>query len=292
MQSVPYKKYRKYLGKSRKCLICNNDPLGKKRVIWAKDKYFKAIKCHTCKLITVDPGLTPFGLKKYYQENMIRRISQKKKMRDRFIQYDLDKNFLEQFINKGKVLDVGCGGGIFLSRLNKKFDKYGIDLDESSIKFAKNKFNYNFKIESLENDSFKKNTFDLIIFRGVIEHLYDPKKIILRARELLKNNGKFFFCATPNANSFCAELYRENWNLWHPIQHINLFTVETLHKLCGINKFKILGSDYPYLNTPYENFENDYKKLTTFIKNFGKKKTKLKSPPFWGNMLTLILEKK
>ena len=76
-------------------------------------------------------------------------------MRDRFIQYDLDKNFLEQFINKGKVLDVGCGGGIFLSRLNKKFDKYGIDLDESSIKFAK-KFDYTFKIESLENDSFKK----------------------------------------------------------------------------------------------------------------------------------------
>ena len=37
--------------------------------------------------------------------------------------------------------------------------------------------------------------------------------------------------------------------------------------------------------------KNDYKKLTSFIKNFGKKKTKLKSPPFWGNMLTLILEK-
>ena len=131
----------------------------------------------------------------------------------------MDKNFLEQFINKGKVLDVGCGGGIFLSRLNKKFDKYGIDLDESSIKFAKKKFDYTFKIESLENDSFKKNTFDLIIFRGVIEHLYDPKKIILRARELLKNNGKLFFCATPNAKNFaqnCIEkigIYGTQYNI-------------------------------------------------------------------------------
>ena len=288
MQSVPYQKYRKYLGKSRKCLICNNDPLGKKRIIWAKDKYFKAIKCQTCKLITVDPGLTPFGLKMYYQENMTRRVAQKKKMKDRTVQYDLDKQFLEKYIKKGKVLDVGCGGGIFLSKLNKNFKKYGIDLDKSSIKFAKKNFKYEFRAESLENDSFKKNSFDLIIFRGVIEHLYNPKKILNRARELLKTKGKLFFCATPNANSFCASLYREKWNLWHPIQHINLFTVETLHKICGIKKFDILGVDYPYLGTPYENFAEDYKKIELFIK----KNNKVKSPAFWGNMLTLILEKK
>ena len=292
MQGVPYKNFKKYLGKVRKCLICNNDSDGTHRVIWAKDKYFKALKCKKCQLITVDPCITPFGLKKYYQENMSRRASNRKKMSDRLIQYDLDKKFLEQFINKGKALDVGCGGGVFLSRLDKKFEKYGIDLDKSSIKYAKKRFNYSFKVESLENDSFSKNTFDLIIFRGVIEHLYDPKKIIFRAKELLKKNGKIFFCATPNANSFCAELYRENWNLWHPIQHINLFTVKTLHKLCGTNKFKILGFDYPYLNTPYENLQEDYKKIITFIKNSGKKTPKSKSPPFWGNMLSLILEKK
>ena len=50
----------------------------------------------------------------YYQENMTRRVAQKK-MKDRTVQYDLDKQFLEKYIKKGKVLDVGCGGGIFLS---------------------------------------------------------------------------------------------------------------------------------------------------------------------------------
>ena len=77
-------------------------------------------------------------------------------MKDRTVQYDLDKQFLEKYIKKGKVLDVGCGGGIFLSKLNKNFKKYGIDLDKSSIKFAKKNFKYEFRAESLENDSFKK----------------------------------------------------------------------------------------------------------------------------------------
>ena len=132
----------------------------------------------------------------------------------------------------------------------------------------------------------------MIIFRGVIEHMYNPRKIIKRASELLKFGGKLFFCATPNGNSFCASIFRERWNLWHPIQHINIFTVKTLHKLCGTNKFKVIAEEYPYLNTPYENYKRDYKFLLDYIKNPKKKSLNSKSPPFWGNMLSLILEKK
>ena len=290
MQSVPYRKYKKYLGQIRKCLICQTDSNGKTRNVWARDKYFKALECKKCGYISVEPSLTPEGLKIYYQNNMGRRIENIKKMKLRYSQYQIDKDFLEKFITNGNVLDVGCGGGIFLSRLNKNFNKFGIDLDESSIKFAKKKFNYDFRIEQLGEDTFKKKTFDLIIFRGVIEHIYNPKKIIKRAIGLLKRKGKLFFCATPNGNSFCADIFREKWNLWHPIQHINIFTVKTLHKLCGEKKFNVLAEDYPYLNTPYENLEKDYKKITKFL--LSKRKKNMKSPAFWGNMLSLILEKK
>ncbi len=290
MQTVPYEKYKKYLGKVRRCLICQSDPKGKKRHVWATDKYFKALECKKCGYISVEPSLTPEGLKIYYQNNMGRRIENVKKMKLRNNQYEIDKIFLEKYISKGSVLDVGCGGGIFLSKLNKKFKKFGIDLDKTSINFAKKNYSYDFRLEQLGQDSFKKKTFDLIIFRGVIEHIYDPKIIIKRAVDLLKPKGKLFFCATPNGNSFCANIFKEKWNLWHPIQHINIFTVKTLHKLCGKNKFNILAEDYPYLNTPYENLKEDYKIIIKFL--ISKKKKNIKSPPFWGNMLSLILEKK
>ena len=80
-------------------------------------------------------------------------------------------------------------------------------------------------------------------------------------------------------------LYRENGI--YGIQFNILICLPLKHYIrYGIKKFDILGVDYPYLGTPYENFAEDYKKIELFIKN-----NKVKSPAFWGNMLTLILEK-
>jgi len=294
MQSVPYEEYKQYLGSPRACLICKTDNEGIKREVWATDQYFTALKCQECGLITVDPGLTEEGLQKYYQDNMGRRLDQKKKLEDRKLQYQLDNQMIQKHINKGKVLDVGCGGGFFLSVLDKNFDKYGIDIDKESIRYGKECFGYNFKVELIGEDSFSTDFFDLIIFRGVIEHMYDPKKALSRATELLKKGGYLFFCATPNVASFCAELYREKWNLWHPIQHINHFSVKTLHNLCGKENYDIVDEDYPYLGTPYESQFDDYLKIKEDIKLmlYEDMDNINVSPPFWGNMLSLLLQKK
>ena len=292
MQSVPYEKYEKFLGAVRPCLICENDNEGAKRELWATDRYFKAIKCQDCGLITIDPGLTEEGLQKYYQDNMGRRLDQKKKLEDRKIQYEIDNQILEKHISSGRVLDVGCGGGFFLSYLNNDFEKYGIDIDEESINHGKVNYGYDFRNELIGEDSFTDGFFDLIIFRGVIEHMYNPKKALLRATQLLKSGGLLYFCATPNVDSFCAELYREKWNLWHPIQHINHFSAKTLLKICG-EKYTILDEQYPYLGTPYESQYEDYKKVKNDIIKISNGENSLveKSPPFWGNMLSLMLLK-
>ena len=34
----------------------------RKKSIWAKDKYFKAIKCEKCNFISIDPCITQDGL--------------------------------------------------------------------------------------------------------------------------------------------------------------------------------------------------------------------------------------
>ena len=111
---------------------------------------------------------------------------------------------------------------------------------------------------------------------------------------MLKPGGLIYFCATPNLDSFCAEIYREKWNLFHPIEHINIFSVRTLHRLMGVKRFLLVEERYDYLNTPYENQNNDYKKLTDDInlKNSGRWYEVEKSPPFWGNMMSVIYKKR
>ena len=293
MQEVPYKKMKIFLGKVRKCCVCGNNSNKRKKSIWAKDKYFKAITCEKCGFISVDPCISEEGLKIYYQSNMDRRLIVKKKMKLRNIQYFNDRDFVMKYIKKGKMLDVGCGGGFFLSKFSRNFNKIGLDLDKRSAEVGKKKFNMKILNKKLGEENLNKGSFDLIIFRGVIEHLYDPKKATDRAYKLLKKGGYLYFCATPNANSFPAWLYKSKWNLWHPVQHINIFSSNTLLKMCGKNRFKKIDEKYEYLETPYANPVKDYKKIFNFIseKKYNKNYNSV-SPPFWGNMLSLILQKK
>ena len=62
----------------------------------------------------------------------------------------------------------------------------------------------------------------------------------------------------------------------------------------GKGKFDLVGDYYDYLNTPYENQKQDYKKLANdiILKAEGKWDTVEKSPPFWGNMMSVVFAKK
>ena len=289
MQDVPYKDYKKYLDKRRNCIICDKITPYK---VWAKDSYFKAIKCKSCDMISIEPPLSETGLSLYYQNNFHRREDAELKWSKRIKQYELDKKLIENFIAEGNCLDVGCGGGLFLESLNKNFTKFGIDIDKTSIDYATKKFTSDYRVESLGKDSFKSKSFDLIIMRGVIEHVLDPNLYVKRCSELLKKNGLVYICATPNVNSFTAELYKNKWNLWHPIQHINLFDERTLSSLFEKYNFKSHFVTYPYINTPYENHIKDSKNLIRDIfKIKNKKKINNISPPFWGNMISIIYKK-
>jgi len=290
---VDYNDYKGFLGPIRPCLICGNDHNGEKRINWAIDVYFQALKCDDCGMITVDPCLTPAGLNKYYGDVSKKRLADQKKTEYRERQYVIDKKFLEMITSNGRVLDVGCHGGHFLNILSDDFEKYGIDINKDAVEYANDQFSFDVKNEDIVTNSFKNNFFDIIVYRGVIEHLYDPKNAFEISYELLKEKGKIFVAATPNVDSFCAEMYREKWNLWHPIEHINLFSIKTIHSIIGKDRYKIIDIDYPYIGTPYENRVSDYNTILNDIYNLksGRKDQVSTSPPFWGNMLSVIFEK-
>lgn len=285
-----YEEFRQYLGPMRDCAICGKESDTGTREVWAREEYFTALKCTRCGLVQVDPGLTPEGLGVYYGTYLKHRLEEKQKFEFRKAQYDIDAEFLHRHMTSGKILDVGCSGGFFLSALGSGFEKSGIEIDAEAAKFARENFGLDVRAATLGDDPFDPGTFDLVIFRGVIEHIYDPGAALARAAELLRPGGRIFITATPNLNSFCAEVYREKWNLWNPIQHINIFTVETLHRLLGAESFEIAGVDYPYLGTPYENAAEDYRRVLEDIPDLLRDRAAFdrKSPPFWGNMLSAI----
>jgi SAM-dependent methyltransferase len=287
-----YDDLKKYKGKVRPCILCGEKSKSEDRIVWATDDSFEGLLCKICGLVQVEPCLTPEGLNFYYSTYLKHRIEDKKKFQQRSVQYKIDADFLKTYLSSGKILDVGCSGGFFLNEIGNQFTKVGLEIDGEAASYGVKNFNLDIKPGVLGSDNLENNSFDIIVFRGVIEHIYDPAAAVKRAKELLKPNGRIYICATPNLDSFCAEVYREMWNLWHPIQHINIFSAKTLHALLGKSEFDIEAINYPYLGTPYENFIADAKKLLDhiYIKQAGKKIYE-KSPPFWGNMINIIFKK-
>ena len=74
-----------------------------------------------------------------------------------------------------KVLEVGCGGGIFCSKLRKyvpKLDITGLDLDEGHIERARKLFpDCKFTVGNAASLKFENETFDLCFSHTVAEHV-------------------------------------------------------------------------------------------------------------------------
>ena len=78
-----------------------------------------------------------------------------------------------------KVLDVGCGTGLFAwSAAKKGANVTGIDFSEEAIKIAKKRQNIaNLKFEKKDVKEIKEK-FDVIVSIGTLEHMDNPLKIL------------------------------------------------------------------------------------------------------------------
>ena len=94
------------------------------------------------------------------------------------------------FLDKGKVLDVGCGTGE-LARDVDPARYLGVDRDQQSIGIARQRFPAHRFSTLAEFSSARNEThFDQIIGLAVIEHVDDPKEWLAWLRTLLKPAGR------------------------------------------------------------------------------------------------------
>lgn len=85
---------------------------------------------------------------------------------------------------EGKILDFGCGNGALANNISRE-NYYGYDVDEASIKAAKEKNNEHFFSKDLPTQK-----FDRVVMLAVIEHVSEPKDLIRQLSTLLVKGGK------------------------------------------------------------------------------------------------------
>jgi SAM-dependent methyltransferase len=266
------------------CKICSS--IEKKKNLkyiysFLKKKYYQ---CLNCGFVFQNPLPSERFLKNIYSKEYFKENYKKKnsKFDQRQIQYKFDKKYLSNYFNdskKRKILDFGCGNGNFLKLF--KAQKFGYEFNPSAKV-------HNSVKRVLLKDVYKKK-YDLVIMRGVIEHLLNFDNIVRRLCKCIKKGGLFYITATPNIYNLTFFLSKKNFNQNHP-GHIFHFNNVNLSLLFLQRKFLNIDTIYQYAQTPYANFQNDFKKLKKQLKDYNKNKNTI-SPAAVGNMITMVFKK-
>jgi 2-polyprenyl-3-methyl-5-hydroxy-6-metoxy-1,4-benzoquinol methylase len=132
---------------------------------------------------------------------------------------------------KGRLLDVGCGGGRFLNRMKKRgWRVEGTDFDEQAIKKVTARYGIKTHAGDLSQCTLPSDCFDVITMSQAIEHLYDPLATLRECLRILKPGG-LLVMTTPNALSLGAAEFGAFWRGWEAPRHLHLFTVASLQRL-------------------------------------------------------------
>ncbi len=115
------------------------------------------------------------------------------------------------FTGEGKVLDIGCGNGRFLSTMRKfGWQPYGVEKNPKASKYARDELHLDVKTGDLLHCEYKDSSFDAVTMWHSLEHIYDPLDTLKEIGRILNNNG-LLVVAVPNIDSFVAKVFKTYW---------------------------------------------------------------------------------
>lgn len=241
------------------------------------------VRCHKCGLVYQSPRKITRYEENYWEsaidpDGKVRNLLQEREDKIKNL-YEGDIKYIHK-LTPGKILDVGCGPGFFLSAISNQWGEYGVEISEFASDYARHHFpDINVFTGELPQAQYDDNFFDVVYFFHVIEHMGNPHEILKEIRRITKTNG-ILITSTPNIESFCAKRFKGNYRLLGT-PHIVLWSRVTLTTLLEKNGFRPFKVRFPFFGTRYFTLGNLWRLVNT----------KKISPPFYGNIMTIYARK-
>lgn len=150
---------------------------------------------------------------------------------------ELEKFLLKQLKHKknGKFLDVGCGQGDLLLKLNLSgWELWGLEQSKYAAKIASDK---GLKIINKRIEQVKEEKYDVISSISSLEHVMNPIQVIKKMTKMLNTDGYLFIEVPDSTKPFItvAEFFS--------FEHLTHFTFETLSNILAKFDIKIIAHD-------------------------------------------------
>ncbi len=220
------------------CPLCNSGQfnLYKRCIDYTVSKEtFSIVSCNTCGLKFTNPRPPEEELYKYYEsDDYISHTNKANNLLNNLYKlarvYTMQQKstLLRKWSLKGKLLDIGCGTGDFLSH-NKQlgWSVSGVEVNDKARKQAEAQLQQNV-FASLQE--VPENKFEAITMWHVLEHVGELEKTCQQIVDLLHTKGTLVV-AVPNCEAYDAKYYGEQWAAYDVPRHLYHFTTQTMEKL-------------------------------------------------------------
>ncbi len=203
------------------------------------DQLFRLQRCTFCALVMTEPRLTGTELAPHYEQSYWGRTRA-----DDLAWVRRDQRhrtaFLRRFRRRGRILDVGCGLGLFLHALDPaRWDRYGLELMPVPYQQAVRLLGPTRVLQrELTAASFPHAHFDVVTFWDVLEHLPNPRQALEETFRILRAGG-LLLISLPNWASYQARRFQQDWYALSLPHHLYHFTPQTLTRLLSATGFRL-----------------------------------------------------
>lgn len=174
-------------------------------------------------------------------------------------------SWIERFLGKGSILDVGSGPGhlaYWVNRLSKPYTVVSCDVSEPLLKSEYNQNRSQSVAATATNLPFADSQFQGVLFSDILEHMWpeDALKAVKEANRVLENGG-YIFINIPNRNTLSKVAKNDLHHVWLP----SIREVKQLLKLGGFRaeSAKIFTRGFPFSQT-YQKFSSLDLELPSF----------------------------
>jgi 2-polyprenyl-3-methyl-5-hydroxy-6-metoxy-1,4-benzoquinol methylase len=195
-----------------------------------------------CGLVFINPRPDKSEISRYYPADYFRCYEE---IRGEYDVIQEKKIKITAVKKPGRILDIGCGRGEFLAKMQAKgCEAYGVQLSAVAASYAREKLGLkNIYNQDLLTASLPEGSFDMVTLWHVIEHLTDPSATLKKIHGLLKDDGTLIVNC-PNFNSGLRRIFREKWYQLDAPRHLYQFTPRTLRSMLKNSGFEVKSINY------------------------------------------------
>lgn len=238
--------------------------------LWFPERYFGLVRCDRCAFVYLNPRPIKKEMKQYYPNFTHSLASFPKVMPPAFLWRFRQ---IENRQKGGRLLDVGCGNGLFLVfALERGWDGYGLDNSASAIQMARQRLDDRVTLTTLLETCYSSNSFDVVSFFEVLEHLPSPTDYLREVHRILKPGG-WICISVPNFASLERSIFRKWWIGLDAPRHLQQFNPNSLRLIlenAGFEVVELISINADKIQMKKKNITYCQESFRYFLRDFGR----------------------